>query len=99
MQRREAVVAGLARHFGAPDLLGMASVTHLAWRIPPHLPDAAECEESARATGIAVHTLRFRTITGAEALPGWERHLLLGFAALKPAVIATMIDRFAASLR
>jgi GntR family transcriptional regulator/MocR family aminotransferase len=99
MQRRDAVVAGLARHFGAPDLVGMASGTHLAWRIPRHLPDAAACEARARAMGIAVHTLKFRTISGAETLPGWERHLLLGFAALKPAVIATMLDRFAASLR
>jgi hypothetical protein len=45
-----------------------------------------------------VHTLRFKTISGAESLPGWERHLLLGFAALKPATIAAMLDRFAASL-
>ncbi len=44
--------------------------------------------------GIAIHTLRFRTISGAETLPDWERRLLLGFAALKPAVIATMLDRF-----
>ncbi len=99
MQRRDAVVAGLAKHFGAPDLLGMASGTHLAWRIPQHLPDAAACEARSRAVGIAVHTLKFRTISGAETLPGWERHLLLGFAALKPAVIATMLNRFAASLR
>jgi GntR family transcriptional regulator/MocR family aminotransferase len=99
MQRRDAVVAGLARHFGAPDLLGMASGTHLAWRIPRHLPDAAACEARARTVGIAVHTLKSRTISGAETLPGWERYLLLGFAALKPAIIATMLDRFAASLR
>ncbi len=97
-ERRNAVVAGLTRHFGTPELLGMGCGTHLVWRIPRHLPDAAECEMRARAVGIAVHTLKFRTIANAKNLPNWERHLLLGFAALKPAVIATMLDRFAASL-
>jgi GntR family transcriptional regulator/MocR family aminotransferase len=99
LERRDQLVASLAQHFGAPDLLGMASGTHVIWRMPDHLPDALECEARARAAGIAVYTLRSKTIAGAESLQGWDRNLLLGFASLKVPAIAAGINRLARSLQ
>lgn len=99
MERRDLIAAALARHFGPPVLFGMASGTHLVWRLPPGLPDAVTCEARARASGISVYTLTFRTIAGAETLPDWDRYLLLGFASLPAASIGPAVDALARAVR
>jgi GntR family transcriptional regulator / MocR family aminotransferase len=98
MERRDQIAAGLARHFGPVDLLGMSSGTHLIWRMPSHLPDAPECEARAAAAGISVYTLNHKTIAGAETLSAWNRYLLLGFASLNALTIPKAIERFASAI-
>jgi GntR family transcriptional regulator / MocR family aminotransferase len=99
LERRDHLAATLAQHFADLDLLGMSSGTHVIWRMPNRLAGALECEARARAAGIAVYTLKFKTISGAESLPGWDRYLLLGFAALKVPAIGAAINRLARSLQ
>jgi len=99
LERRDHLASTLKQHFGYLDLLGMTSGTHVIWRMPNRLPNALECESRARAAGVAVYTLKFKTIAGAESLPGWDRHLLLGFASLKVPAIAAATNRLARSLQ
>ncbi len=99
MARRDALVAALHRHFGDCELLGLSSGTHLIWRLPPHLPDAARCQALARDAGVVVNTMQLETVTGAEYLPDWDRHLLLGYADLQPETIHAAVERLAEVLR
>jgi len=98
MARRDALVQSLQQHFGACDLLGMSSGTHLIWRLPVHMPSALECQSLARTVGVTVNTMQLETITGPEFLPDWERYLLLGYADLQPETIRTAIERLAGVL-
>ncbi len=98
MERRDALVQSLQRHFGDCELLGTASGTHLIWRLPSHLPDALQCQALAREAGIVVNTLQQETITGPEFLADWNRYLLLGYADVKPETIRTAVRRLAEAL-
>jgi GntR family transcriptional regulator/MocR family aminotransferase len=95
MLRRDTLMQSLQQHFGACDLLGTSSGTHLIWRLPEHLPDALQCQALARSVGITVNTMRLETVTGPEFLPDWDRHLLLGYADLQPETIRTAVERLA----
>ena len=76
MERPDALVQSLHRHFGDCDLLGTSSGTHLIWLLPSHMPDALTCQALAREAGIVVNTLQQETITGPEFLADWPRYLL-----------------------
>jgi GntR family transcriptional regulator/MocR family aminotransferase len=98
MERRDALVQSLHRHFGDCDLLGTSSGTHLIWRLPSHMPDALTCQALAREAGIVVNTLQQETITGPGFLAEWPRYLLLGYADLKPETIRSAVERLAEAL-
>jgi len=98
MERRDALVQSLQQHFGACDLLGTSSGTHLIWRLPAHMPNAPKCQDLARTVGVTVNTMQLETVTGSEFLPDWDRYLLLGYADLQPKSIRTAIERLAGVL-
>lgn len=97
-ERRDTLVQSLQQHFGPCDLLGTSSGTHLAWKLPEHRPNAATCQDLARAVGVTVNSMKLETVTGPEFLPDWERYLLLGYADLQPEIITEAIERIASVL-
>ncbi len=104
LERRDCLVTNLRKYFGDVELRGMASGTHLIWRLPSDIVNAPECEARARAAGVAVYTLKTKTVCGADyVVPGarpndWERHLLLGFAGLNVPTIGQAVARLASAL-
>ena len=104
LERRDCLVANMTKYFGEVDLRGMASGTHLIWRLPKEVADATACEARARAVGVGIYTLKAKTICGADTgdsvdqFGDWNRYLLLGFASMKVPTIEQGISRLAEAL-
>lgn len=105
LERRDCLIDALRHQFGAVDLRGVASGTHLAWRLPEQFESATTCRERARSAGVAVYTLKRSTnygaecIVGADSLNDWDRYLMLGFASMRVPGIAEAVGRLARAVR
>lgn len=81
-RRRDALITALHRGFGEIEISGAESGAHLVWRLPRELAPAREFQARARALGVGVYPLQESPACFYEHLEGWERILLLGYAAL-----------------
>jgi GntR family transcriptional regulator/MocR family aminotransferase len=98
LSRRNALLQALQRHFGENEVVGSDAGMHLVWRLPSHLPDAAEIEYRALKVGVGVYTLNSGAALNLTDPTFGDRHLVLGFAALSECEIELGIARLAACL-
>ncbi|MCA0240542.1 MAG: PLP-dependent aminotransferase family protein [Proteobacteria bacterium] len=99
--RRGALLAALARHFGAVQPAGAHAGMHVLWQAGGDLPDAATIEQRAREAGVGVYGLRRGNAwLGDDGEPErrWQHALLLGYAALTEDEIDTGIARVARAI-
>lgn len=87
LERRDALVTALLEHFGRVDLLGTATGSHVAWRLPPHFPRTDLIQERAAARGVGLHRP-----------DGKDGLLLLGYGALPEEKIGRGAALLAAAL-
>jgi GntR family transcriptional regulator / MocR family aminotransferase len=92
------VKLSIEKQFGEVAMSGDAGGTHLLWALPSHCPTAGELQQMARAVGVGIHPLRSETVLFEEALPGFERRVLLGYVHLTPAQIGDGFSRLANAL-
>jgi GntR family transcriptional regulator/MocR family aminotransferase len=98
LSRRNATLQALKRHFGENEVVGSDAGMHLVWRLPSHLPNAAEIETRALTVGVGVYTLNSGAALNLTDPKFGDRHLVLGFAALSECEIELGIARLAACL-
>lgn len=98
LSRRNAMLRALQRHFGESEVVGAEAGMHLVWRLPRHLPDAAEIEARALTVGVGVYTLNSGAALNLTDPSFSDRHLVLGFAALSECEIELGIARLAGCL-
>jgi GntR family transcriptional regulator/MocR family aminotransferase len=98
LSRRNAMLRALQRHFGESEVVGSDAGMHLVWRLPSHLPDAAEIEARALTVGVGVYTLNSGAALNLTDPKLGDRHLVLGFAALSECEIELGMARLAACL-
>lgn len=98
--RRDALRAALRELFSSDALSGSGAGMHVLWHLPPGLPAAREVERLARGAGVGVYSLDSgNTWLGDEACRRRaERVVLLGYAALNEAEIATGLARLQRAL-
>jgi GntR family transcriptional regulator/MocR family aminotransferase len=96
--RRNALIESIESSFGAQELSGRACGTHLIWRLPSELPDAAQVADIGVRAGVKAYTLAQASVGNANGLPDSNRVLLLGFAATGESEIRTGIALLAAAL-
>ncbi len=99
MKRRDAVVAALDAHFGEGHLLGAEAGTHMLWRMPGGLCDAAELQRRARSVGVGLHPLDEGAVVFHQNFPDADRSMLLGYTHLAEAQIADAIAKVARAAR
>lgn len=95
--RRDALLAALGRHFGAPEVSGAQSGMHLVWRLPPALPEARVLRERARTRGVGLYDFDSANVYTADTRTR-ERHaraLVLGYAALDERELEVAVRRLA----
>jgi len=97
--RRDAVKSSIEKHFGEVVVSGDAGGTHMLWELPSQCPPAAELQQTARGAGVGIHPLRSGTVLHEDALPGFERRVLLGYVHLTPAQIDQGFARIADALK
>lgn len=97
--RRDALLAALNKHFGACEILGDKSGTHLAWRLPAGFPDARIVEAKGREVGVGVYASTSCAVLHFGSQEERDRILLLGFASLTEREIEKGVARLAAALR
>ena len=96
--RRDAVKSAITKHFGEAIVFGDAGGTHMLWELPTACPPALELEQKARAAGVGIHPLQSRTVLHEDALPGFQRRVLLGYVHLTPDQIEEGFARIANAL-
>jgi GntR family transcriptional regulator/MocR family aminotransferase len=98
LNRRNALLDSLKRHFGSNEVLGAEAGMHLVWRIPKHLPSAHDLEKIALSVGVGVYTVS--SGGAADLCPAAEndRLLVLGFSSLSEREIELGISRLAQAL-
>jgi GntR family transcriptional regulator/MocR family aminotransferase len=96
--RRDALLGALREHFGACEILGDQSGTHLAWRLPDRIASASAVEAAALDAGVGVYTLASGAALQFEEREDSDRILLLGYASLTEREIERGVARLAAAL-
>jgi GntR family transcriptional regulator/MocR family aminotransferase len=92
-ERRDTLLAALARHFGEPDVSGETSGLHLLWHLPPGMPEAATLARLARQARVGVYPMEAAGVWDRAGSATARRGILLGFGALSPRQIADGIAR------
>jgi len=87
LERRDALVTALLGHFGPIDLLGTASGSHVAWRLPSDFPRTDVIQARAAARSVGIHRP-----------DGKDGLLLLGYGALPEEKISRGAALIAAAL-
>ncbi|MEQ1715689.1 MAG: PLP-dependent aminotransferase family protein [Hyphomicrobium sp.] len=95
LERRDALLMALTRHFGVCKVQGEEAGMHLVWRIPDDFPDAAEIEAIALQGGVGVYAMSTGAALQFGAIDHSRRYLVLGYAALTPREIEQGIARLA----
>jgi GntR family transcriptional regulator/MocR family aminotransferase len=92
-ERRDHLLAALARHFGDVEISGEAGGMHLFWQLPPGVPDAATVEALGRRARVGVYSLHSGSVFDASAGTLSRRGIMLGYAGLAPKQIEQGIAR------
>jgi GntR family transcriptional regulator/MocR family aminotransferase len=98
LDRRDALIHALRRHFGEVDLRGIEGGMHLVWHLPPDFPNAVQVEQIARQHGVGIYAFESG---GAYAFPGAEgadRVLMIGYSSLTEHQIEEGIGELAKAL-
>lgn len=98
LNRRNALLTALEKHFGAIEVIGEKAGMHLVWRLPKHLPPASEVEAKALKVGVGVYTLGSGGAVQFGTWPEGERLLVLGYSSLTEREIEFGISRLASTL-
>lgn len=94
-RRRDVLVAAIQHAFGDTDLSGCDGGMHVAWHLPPDLPDAAVLAERLLAHGVAVYTLGTGGAVAFRPDSQWLRTLLLGYVAVAESDIDRAVELIA----
>jgi GntR family transcriptional regulator / MocR family aminotransferase len=97
-ERRDALLAALARHFGACDIRGEQAGMHLLWRLPDDFPTASEIEARCLANGVGVCSIGTAAGLVFDEIDPGDRYLIFGFAALNAREIEEGVARLARSV-
>jgi GntR family transcriptional regulator/MocR family aminotransferase len=97
-ERRDCLVEALQQHFGAVELSGQDSGMHVTWRLPQHLPDAAELQRVAEAQGVGIYSLQSGAAYDFEGCAYSRSAVMLGYSSLSERQIREGIRRVAAAL-
>ena len=93
LERRDALIDRLRRHFADARLIGTSAGSHVSWQLPESLGSAERAQQIAALQGINV----YRPLSGNAA--SRRNDLLLGYGALEVADIHRGVDRLAELLR
>ena len=94
-ERRDALLAALARHFGACEILGEQAGMHLVWRLPDGFPSGTEIEARGLAGGVGVCSITSAAGLHFDGVDSSDRYLIFGFAALTEREIEEGVARLA----
>ena len=98
LARRNALLAALTKYFGESEVIGDKAGMHLVWRVPRHLPPAAEIEARGLAAGVGVYTIGSGGAVNFGTSAESDRLLVLGFSSLSEREIAIGISQLATAL-
>ncbi|MCP4204866.1 MAG: PLP-dependent aminotransferase family protein, partial [bacterium] len=98
MDRRDALVETLRRHFGDVDLRGLEGGMHLVWHLPRHFPTAVQVEELARQRGVGVYAFSDGGAWEFDGSNYAERVLMFGYSSLSESQIRGGVSRLAAAV-
>jgi len=96
--RRDVLFNVLQRFFTGGFVSGEENGSHVVWHIPDYLPPAAEIQSTAAEQGIGVYPLEDSPTWFNDALPDYDRVLLLGYTMLSESEIQTAVERLATVL-
>lgn len=99
LSKRNALIAALQGHFDQGVVIGADAGMHLLWRIPRHLPGAADITCRARALGVGVYDLSPLSAVSLATMEDANRYLLLGYSSLSETQIVAGIGRVASGLQ
>ncbi len=97
-RKRDVLLDALREHLPEVAVSGQEAGTHLCLQFPDDAPTALEWRAAAGAVGVGIHPLSDSSAWLYEHLPGFDRTLLVGYAHLSEAQIATGIARLAGSV-
>jgi GntR family transcriptional regulator/MocR family aminotransferase len=92
LERRNAVIAGLARTFPASATSGYEGGMHLVWETDASFPPAREFQREAKKSGVGIYSLDGGPVCRVTSKPEHDNLLLLGYACLAPNQINTAIE-------
>jgi GntR family transcriptional regulator/MocR family aminotransferase len=92
LERRNAVIAGLARTFPASTTSGYEGGMHLVWETDASFPPARELQREAKKSGVGIYSLDGGPVRRVTPKPEQDNLLLLGYACLAPNQINTAIE-------
>lgn len=95
MRRRDAVLTSLEATFGEVVATGTEGGTHLLWTVPETVGPAARLRREAREIGVGLHPLDDGAVLFADALPGSDQKVVLGYTHLNEAQIEEGIAKIA----
>jgi GntR family transcriptional regulator/MocR family aminotransferase len=98
LERRNTLLASLARHFGESDILGSEAGMHVVWRLPKRLPAASTVQSIALEAGVGVYAVGSGGAVELGTAGCSDRYLVLGFSSLTEREIELGIERLAAVL-
>lgn len=99
LARRDALLGALHESFGAAEIFGRESGTHVMWKAPRRLPEAKEISAIGRRAGVRVHSLAESDASYCDCLPGADRAVVFGFASMTEQEIEGGIEKLAAAIR
>ncbi|SMF48602.1 GntR family transcriptional regulator / MocR family aminotransferase [Tistlia consotensis] len=98
LDRRDALLAALERHFGRVALTGTRCGTHVVWHLPEDFPEATAVARAARARQVGVYTLESGGGHEYGTAGIGRRALMIGFAAVDERQIDRGIALLAAAI-
>lgn len=93
LERRNAVIHGLAAAFPSTSTSGNEGGMHMVWETDPSFPAAPILQARCRKLGVGVYSLAESPTYRVANRPEHDRLLLLGYACLSPEQISSAINR------
>ncbi len=92
LERRSAVIAGIAAAFPDTETSGYEGGMHLVWKTSPKFEPAFDLQTAARKLGVGIYSLAGSPTCQIVPSPDHDRLILLGYACLTPQQIGSAID-------
>ncbi len=95
LERRDALIEGLGRHFGEPEVLGAEIGTQLTWRLPDAIASADRFCAAASAKGVCIEPIDCDRRPDEGLCSEQHRLVVLGYAGMTPERLKQAVTRLA----